>query len=152
MYTILLNLIHEYIFFCSSCCCYCRNKILKIKPTVFLCLHSGGWTGEKNNYCKKTFQTACDMNMAMHAKICLLFCHLVQKKKRNQCLTVSQFDQYAVQISIKQVCDKWVHSSWRNLDFLMNSQSVFSAHGCLTFELNRIQDGFFFKKSNHSLL
>ena len=86
MYTILLNLIHEYIFFCSSCCCYCRNKILKIKPTVFLCLHSGGWTGEKNNYCKKTFRTACDMNMAMHAKICLLFCHLVQKKKMQSML------------------------------------------------------------------
>ena len=42
-----------YFFFCSSCCCYYRNKILKIKPTVFLCLHSGGWTGEKSNYCNR---------------------------------------------------------------------------------------------------
>ena len=57
---------------------------------------------------KETFRTACDMNMTMHSKICLLFCHLV-KKKDNQCLTVSQFDQYAVQILINRfVTNKYI--------------------------------------------
>ena len=102
---------------------------------------------------KETFRTACDMNMTMHSEICLSFCHLVQRKKDNQCLTVSQFDKYAVQILIKEICDKYVHFSGKNLDFLKNSQSFFSAHGCHTFEQNRIQDGFFLKKKcTHSLL
>lgn len=83
MYTILLNLIHEYIFFCSSCCCYCRNKILKIKPTVFLCLHSGGWTGEKNNYCKKNISD-CLWHEYGHARQNLSFILSSCSKKKMQ--------------------------------------------------------------------
>ena len=74
---------------------------------------------------KETFRTACDMNMTMHSEICLLFCHLVQRKKDNQCFN---------SIPVWQVCssdfnktDLWQISTffWKELGLLKEFSKFF---------------------------
>ena len=137
------------IFSCSSCCLYCRNKILKIKPTVFLCLHSGGWTGEKNSYnCKKRIWTACDLSTWPCTRK-LVFCFSILLKKKRQ----SVLNGIPVWPGCSSAFNKtglWQISTFflKELGPLKEFSKFFILPiGCLTFERNRIQDGFFFLKN-----